>query len=160
MAQLPSLSPAEEVLWRATMRIVKCLPRVLDSDLMYGAGVTASEYTAMMHLSEAPNRELRMSDLANNAGLSASRTTRLVDSLQSRGLATKAVSSTDGRGNVAKLTPRGMAKLRAAWPVHLESVRTRFLDHMERDAVRRVGEALAGVADQLEDCSPGSPRER
>src|SRR6202167_1337293 len=120
------LSSSEEVLWRAMMRIVKIMPRVLDSDLIRGAGLTASEYTTIMHLSEAPNRELRMSDLASATGLSASRMTRLVDDLQSRSLVTKVASSTDARGNVARLTPRGMAKLRAAWPVHLTSVRSLF----------------------------------
>jgi len=33
--------------------------------------MTASEYTTLMMLSEAPNRELRMSDLASATGLSA-----------------------------------------------------------------------------------------
>src|SRR5579863_1401004 len=107
------------------MRILKILPRLLDSDLIRGVGLTASEYTTIMHLSEAPNRELRMADLANASGLSASRTTRLVDDLQSRGLVTKTASSSDARGNVARLTPRGMAKLKSAWPAHLASVRNR-----------------------------------
>ena len=54
---------------------------------------------------EAPGRELRMTDLANASALSASRMTRLVDALQTRGLVTKRTSPKDGRGNVAKLTP-------------------------------------------------------
>ena len=92
MARTEPLSPAEEALWRALMRIVKALPRNLDSDLIRGAGLTASEYSTLMHLSEAPNRELRMSDLANAAGVSASRTTRVVDDLQSRSLVKKVAS--------------------------------------------------------------------
>jgi DNA-binding MarR family transcriptional regulator len=151
MTKVAPLSPAEENLWRALMRIVKILPRDLDSDLMHGAGVSASDYTTLMHLSEAPNRELRMSDLANATGLSPSRMTRLVDDLQSRSLVTKVASSTDARGNVARLTPRGMAKMRAAWPVHLASVRSRFLDHMDSAAIKLVAAALSGVADHLED---------
>jgi DNA-binding MarR family transcriptional regulator len=137
------------------MRIVKFLPRHLDADLIHGTGLSASEYTMIMHLSEAPNRELRMSDLANAAGLSASRTTRLVDDLQSRSLIAKVASSTDARGNVAKLTPRGMAKVRAAWPVHLESVRTRFFDHIDTSSIEALADAMSVVADQLEDSSPG-----
>jgi DNA-binding MarR family transcriptional regulator len=153
------LSPTEEVLWRAVMRIVKVIPRHLDTDLVRGAGLTASEYTTIMHLSEAPNRELRMADLAGATDLSASRMTRLVDDLQSRGLVTKTVSSSDARGNVAKLTPRGMAKLKSAWPVHLASVRRRFLDCIDPAAVEGVARALAGVAVHLEDTS-AEPRLR
>ena len=151
MTKVEPLTPEEEILWRAMMRIVKVLPRCLDSDLIHGVGVSASEYTAMMHLSEAPNRELRMSDLASATGLSASRMTRLVDDLQSRSLVTKVASASDARGNVARLTSRGMSKLRGAWPVHLASVRTRFFDHMDTSEIKPVAAALSGVADHLED---------
>src|SRR5712691_821568 len=150
MATDKPLSPNEEAIWRALMRIVKVLPRHLDRDLVRGAGLTASEYTTIMHLSEAPNRELRMADLANATGLSASRMTRLVDDLESRGLVTKTASSSDARGNVARLTPRGMAKLKAAWPVHLASVRRRFFDPLDAAALDDVAKALADVAVHLE----------
>lgn len=151
MKKVESLSSTEEILWRGIMRIVKVLPRDLESDLIHGAGVSASDYTTLMHLSEAPKRELRMSDLASATGLSASRMTRLVDDLQSRSLVTKVASSTDARGNVARLTPRGMAKLRAAWPVHLTSVRSLFFDHMDTASINLVASALSEVADRLED---------
>ena len=153
MPAVDPLSPTEEALWRAVMRIVKIIPRHLDSDLIRGAGLTASEYTTIMHLSEGPNRELRMAELANATDLSASRMTRLVDDLQSRGLVTKTVSSTDARVNVARLTPRGMAKLKSAWPVHLASVRRRFFDGIDPDAVEGLAKALAEVAVPLEDTS-------
>jgi DNA-binding MarR family transcriptional regulator len=159
MATDEPLSANEEAVWRALMRIVKVLPRHLDSDLVRGAGLTASEYTTIMHLSEAPSRELRMADLATATDLSASRMTRLVDDLQSRGLVTKTASSSDARGNVARLTPRGMTKLKSAWRVHLASVRRRFFDPIDAKALDGVARALAEVADHLEDAS-AEPRVR
>jgi DNA-binding MarR family transcriptional regulator len=98
-----------------------------------------------------------MADLAAATDLSASRMTRLVDDLQSRGLVTKTVSSSDGRGNVARLTPRGMAKLKSSWPVHLVSVRRRFFDHLNAATVETVASALSEVAAHLED-GPAEPR--
>jgi DNA-binding MarR family transcriptional regulator len=154
MASPQPLSSAEEDLWRALMRIVKVLPRNLDADLLQGARVSAGEYTTLMHLSEAPKRELRMSDLASATGYSASRMTRLVDGLQKRSLVTKVASASDARGNVARLTPKGMTTLKAAWPIHLNSVRTRFLDYLDPAACRRVADALLDVADQLDDSPP------
>ena len=136
------------------MRLIKVLPRYLDTDLVRGAGLTASEYTTLMHLSEAPNRELRMTELSYATGLSASRTTRLVDDLQSRGLVIRAASASDGRGTVARLTGNGMAKLKSAWRVHLNSVRRRFFDHIDDSTVEQVAAALTAVAAQLEDRSP------
>jgi DNA-binding MarR family transcriptional regulator len=153
MAAVKPLSPSEEALWRALMRVIKVIPRYLDSDLVRGAGLTASEYTTIMHLSEAPHRELRMADLASATDLSASRMTRLVDGLQSRGLVTKTASASDARGNVAKLTPRGLTKLKSAWPVHLHSVRDRFLDCIDEEAVEFLAIALAQVVVHLDEGS-------
>ena len=151
MARVDPLSATEEEFWRALMRIVLSLPRQLDRDLMRAAGLTANEYTTMMCLSEAAGRELRMADLANAAALSASRMTRLVDDLQSRGLVTKRASADDGRGNVAKLTPAGLAKLKAAWPAHLISVRSRVFDHVDQATVKKAAQALSEIAARLED---------
>jgi DNA-binding MarR family transcriptional regulator len=137
------------------MRIMKVLYRNLDTDLIRGAGLSASEYITLMSLSEAPRRELRMSDLANATGLSASRTTRLVDGLVSQGWVTKVTSTSDARGNVARLTTRGMTKLKSAWKVHLASARIRFFDHIDSAAVSQLADALSAVAIHLEDGAPG-----
>jgi DNA-binding MarR family transcriptional regulator len=151
VAKVDPLNETEELFWRALMRIVLSLPRRLDADLLRSVGITANEYTTLMCLSEAPNRELRMADLANAAALSASRMTRLVEDLQTRDLVTKRASSVDGRGNVAKLTPAGLAKLKKAWPVHLASVRDRVFDHVDTGTVKKAAQALSQIAAQLED---------
>jgi DNA-binding MarR family transcriptional regulator len=150
VAKVDPLNESEETFWRALMRIVLSLPRRLDADLVRACGITANEYTTLMCLSEAPARELRMSDLANAAALSASRMTRLVDDLQTRGLVTKRTSSADARGNVAKLTPAGLAKLKQAWPTHLASVRTRVFDHVDPSTVTKAAQALSEIAARLE----------
>jgi DNA-binding MarR family transcriptional regulator len=158
MARVDPLSATEEAFWRALMRIVLSLPHRLDIDLVRAVGITANEYTTLMCLSEAPNREHRMADLANAAALSPSRMTRLVDDLQSRGLVTKRASSDDGRGNVAKLTPAGLAKLKAAWPAHLASVRERVFDHMDPSTLAKAAQALSEVAATLEEKPPSPSR--
>ena len=150
MAKVEPLNESEEAFWRALMRIVLSLPRRLDADLVRNVGVSANEYTTLMCLSEAEGRELRMTDLANAAALSGSHMTRLVDDLQIRGLVTKRTSAEDARGNVAKLTPAGLAKLKQAWPVHLASVRDRVFDHVDPRTVTKAAQALGEIAAQLE----------
>ncbi|HEY5224110.1 MAG TPA: MarR family winged helix-turn-helix transcriptional regulator [Microbacteriaceae bacterium] len=145
------LNPTEEIFWRALMRVCLSLPRRLDADLERAVGVSANEYTTLMCLSEAPDRELRMAELANAAALSASRMTRLVDDLQDRGWVTKRSSSEDGRGNVAKLTPAGLAKLKRAWPAHLASVRARVFDQVDAATVTNTAQALSEIAACLEE---------
>jgi DNA-binding MarR family transcriptional regulator len=153
MQPAEGLSAVEEALWRATMRIVILLPSHLDTDLVHEVGLTTSEYVTLMKLSEASNHELRMTDLANANGLSASRTTRLVDDLQRRGLVKKVASSADARSTRARLASDGIAKLRSARQSHLESFRHRFLDHVDSSSMEELANALSTVANALEDSS-------
>ncbi len=147
------LSPVQEILWRPTVRLLTTLPSRLDADLVRGVGLTASEYAALANLSDAPNHELRMTDLAEATGLSASRTTRLVDCLQERGLLAKVASPADARSIRARIGSRGMAKLKLARQVHVEIVRNRFFDHIDSSSIRQLVNALSTVARQLEDSS-------
>ena len=103
-----------------------------------------------MSLSEVPGRELRMSDLAGATDLSASRMTRVVDELQSRGLVTKRASAEDGRGHVASLTPAGLAKLKTASGPRLQCESSGIRPCRPGDNKRR-GPALAEIAARLED---------
>lgn len=153
MPPAEGLSPVEEALWRATMRIVSLLPSHLDTDLVHGAALTTSEYTTLIRLSEASHHELRMTDLAKANGLSASRTTRLVDELQRRGMVKKVTSTADARITRARIGSNGMAKLRSARQSHLESVRHHFLDHVNSSSTEELSNALSTVARQLGESS-------
>ena len=66
------LDPDEEAAWRALARAVIVVPRVLDADLIEGAGLNLAEYIALVELSEAPGRAMRMNELAALTDLSRS----------------------------------------------------------------------------------------
>src|SRR5438874_13730284 len=76
------LSVEEEAFLRAWSRAALTVPRALDADLLAGQGMSLSEYTALMHLSEAPGRSLRMSELASACALSLSGMSRVVRRLE------------------------------------------------------------------------------
>lgn len=137
------LTEQEERLWRALMRVIVALPRSLDDDLLRATGLTLTEYAVLMSLSEAENQELRMADLAAASALSASHITRVVDALQSRGQVVKRRYEGDARGNVATLTPEGLKRLEAAYPIHLASARKRVMDHLD-------GRSLSAMVRQFE----------
>jgi DNA-binding MarR family transcriptional regulator len=128
------------------MRLVITLPRALGDDLTRARGMSANEYTTLMHLSEAPNRELGVTDLAAAAALSVSRMSRLLDDLQTRQLILKRRSEIDGRGNIAYLTRQGLAALKSAYPQHLASVRRLVLDQIDDAAKAQTARVLEAVA--------------
>ena len=139
----------EERFWRALMRIIVALPRSLDDDLLRSTGLSLTEYVVLMNLSEAENQELRMADLALATALSASRITRVVDALQSRGQVVKRRFEGDARGNVATLTPEGLKRLEAAYPIHLASARKRVMDLLDGRSLPAMARQFEAVADKL-----------
>jgi DNA-binding MarR family transcriptional regulator len=147
--ELTPLDAVEESAWRALARFFVAAPRLLDEDLQRGAHMSLSAYSILLNLSEAPGQALRMTELANRVYLSGSRTTRLVDELIADQLVTKQRNAADGRGFDVTLTEEGLAALQRAYPVHLRSVRTRVLDHVDRSTLPHFSRAMTAIADSL-----------
>jgi DNA-binding MarR family transcriptional regulator len=148
--ELTPLDAIEESAWRALARFMVAGPRLLDEDLQRGAHMSLSAYSILLHLSEAPGRALRITELANRAYLSGSRTTRLVDELIADQLVTKQRNAADGRGFDVTLTEEGLIALQQAYPVHLRSVRARVMNHVDRSALPCFSKALIAIAESLE----------
>jgi len=73
MASQPKwLTPAEESAWRKYIVASRRLLEALDDDLAKN-GLSLSDYEILVHLSDAKDRSLRMSDLADKTILSRSR---------------------------------------------------------------------------------------
>ena len=124
------LTPEEEAFFRAWSRAMLTVPRALDADLIADQGMSLSDYATLMHLSEAPERTLRMSDLALATALSVSSMSRIVARLEAHGLVRRERALCDGRGLNAQLTDAGLARLESAWPTHLDSVKRHLIDHL------------------------------
>ncbi len=135
---------------RAFGRALISVPRVLDADLLREQHMTMSEYSALMHLSEASDRRLRMSELAALGAISLSGMTRIVSRLEAQGLVRRERSGTDGRGWLAALTDAGLQRLNQAWPTHLASVRRHLMAHLADVDLGSFTEALQRIADELQ----------
>ncbi|MFE9680656.1 MarR family winged helix-turn-helix transcriptional regulator [Streptomyces sp. NPDC006285] len=144
------LSPDQLQLWQSLGRLVHSLPRALEDD-MSRTGVTMTEFAVLLLLSSAPDRRMRMSALADAAGLTPSRITRVVDGLGRHGLVRKERHGQDGRGNDAVLTDAGLHTMRAAQPSHLASARHRVLDRIPEALLPALAETLTHLADALSE---------
>jgi DNA-binding MarR family transcriptional regulator len=145
-APLRPLSRDEEAFIRAFGRAIMVVPRVIDADLTREQHMTISEYSALMHLSEAPHRRLRMSELAAACDLSLSGMTRLVTRLEADGLVERMQCAEDARGSNAVLTDAGLARLEEAYPTHLASVRRHIMDHLDGFDLARLADTLRRFA--------------
>ncbi|WP_130333713.1 MarR family winged helix-turn-helix transcriptional regulator [Micromonospora kangleipakensis] len=127
--RLQPLTPEEEAVVRSLGRVMYVLPRTIDADMVGEHQLPLTEYTALRNLSEAPGRQMRMSELAGACQLSLSGMTRTINRLESQGLVERVRTAEDARGWNAVLTDAGLARLEESWPSHLAAVRRRFLDH-------------------------------
>ena len=140
------LTPDEELAWRALARAVLVIPRVLDGALLQAQGLGLTEYSVLMNLSEQPGRSMRMSELANAALISVSGLTRVVERLTRQGLVERVKADTDGRGQLAVLTPAGFARLEKAYPTLLAGVREHIMDHLADLDLAAFTKAMSDIA--------------
>ncbi len=142
---LQPLTPDEEALIRALPRLMYALPRAIDADMTREQQLPLIEWTALMRLSETPQKQMRMGELAVACELSLSGMTRVVTRLEGQGMIERVRCDNDARGWSAVLTAAGLARLERAWPSNLASVRRHFLDHLEGVDLARLARALQHV---------------
>ena len=122
MPAIPALTPSEQTAWRAFLRAHATLVRRLEGELVAEHDLALPSYDVLVQLSEAPDRRLRMTELAERVLLSRSGLTRLVDRLARDGLVAREACPDDARGTLAVLTDDEFERLRTAWPTHLRGV--------------------------------------
>ena len=139
------LSPAEKDAWTGLVSLVLLLPGRLESPLQHEAGLTLFEYLTLSHISEAPDRRLRMSELAYLANGSLSRLSNVVKRFEQRGWVERSPDPDDGRYTIAALTDAGYDVVVAAAPVHVRAVRQFVLEPLtaaDQQALARIAEKL------------------
>jgi DNA-binding MarR family transcriptional regulator len=143
------LDADEQRAWRAYLSATQLLQAQLDRELQRDSGIPHAYYEILVRLSEAPDRVLRMSDLANAAESSRSRLSHAVARLEAAGWVLRESCPTDRRGSFARLTDSGYAALEAAAPCHVASVRRHLIDRLTPEQVRQLREIsevlLAGL---------------
>jgi DNA-binding MarR family transcriptional regulator len=144
------LTAEEQASWRSVVALLIRLPAAIEAELQRDAGISQFEYLVLSGLSEAPDRTLRMSDLAAMASGSLSRLSHVVSRLEARGWVRREACPGDGRFINAVLTDDGWAKMVATAPGHVAAVRRLLIDVLTPGQLRELGaisdEVLAGLA--------------
>jgi DNA-binding MarR family transcriptional regulator len=144
------LNRQELAAWRGMLRSYTLLQRELESRLEARDGLQNSSYEVLMHLSDAPDGRMRLSDLAELAILSRSGLTRLIDRLEREGQVERERCPDDARGYFAVLTDEGRERVEAARAAYLQDVRSLFLERMSSEERDVLGAVWARVLAELE----------
>lgn len=148
------LSPHQQHVWRAFLQASHQLWDQLDHDLQHDGSLPLAYYQTLAMLSEAPDRTLRMSDLAARTFSSRSRLSHAVDRLEEKGWVRRVSCPSDRRGAFAQLTDEGYDVLVAAAPTHVESVQCHLFDPLGPELVDALGQISAAIIARLD--SPAS----
>lgn len=125
--------------WFAFAYVLTSLPAALEVQLQRDVGIAHFGYVVMSAPSMAPDRVLRMSELAQYAGSTLSRLPNVVIRLKKRGWAHRHPDPSDGRATLATLTNDGMDKVAAAAPRHVDAVRRLVFDPLTKTQQRQLG---------------------
>ncbi len=142
------LSTEEQQVWRAYLHGSRLLEAVLDRDLQ-SHGVQLSEYEIISMLSEAPDRRLRMSALADLVVQSRSRLTHTAARLEKRGWVRRESCLQDRRGVELVLTDLGRDAVEEMARIHIESVRRNIVDAMSSEQFVMLGAAMTAITEAI-----------
>lgn len=137
------LDSQEQIAWRSFLRGSAIVLERINRDMVSENGITFNEYEVLVRLSEEPNRQARMSELAKNLVHSRSRLTHTVSRLEKEGYVKRSPCADDRRGIVCELTDEGYAKLETSAPHHVSSVRKHLLDYFTHDEFLEFGRLSA-----------------
>jgi DNA-binding MarR family transcriptional regulator len=148
------LDEEEQRTWRAFLSATRLLWAQLDRELLAEADMPSSYYAILVMLSEAPERALRMNDLAAGTQSSPSRISHAVGRLEKAGWVRREICPSDRRGWYAVLTDEGLGALEAAAPKHVDSVRAHLFDQLSRNQLgqlRQICDRLLAHLDTVEE---------
>ena len=133
------LSDQQQATWRHFVALLIRFPAALDAELQKDAGITQFDYIVLSSLSEAPNRTLRMSELAATSSSSLSRLSHVVSRLEAKGWVRRAQCPGDGRFINAVLTEEGWQKVVATAPGHVAAVRELLIAALAEEEFAQLG---------------------
>ena len=147
--QTPWLTAAEQQIWRSFLGGTIVLNERLDRDLRTAHGLSMPEYEILVRLSEAPDRSIRMAELAAAVSHSRSRVTHTIARLEREGLVFRGQCSEDGRGVSAVMTDKGFALLEDAAHTHVRGVHAYLVDNATPEEFEVLGQIMQRVMTTL-----------
>ncbi|WP_141309731.1 MarR family winged helix-turn-helix transcriptional regulator [Streptomyces spinoverrucosus] len=139
------LTAEEQHAWRSFVRLHERLGGRLSRLLQAESKLSAADYAVLVNLTDAPDGRQRFLDLARSVEWEKSRMSHHIARMAKRGLVAREECPEDGRGAFVVITEEGRAAIEAAAPLHVEAVRSLFLDHVTPAELR----TLARVADRV-----------
>ena len=146
--------------WLAFLTARALLNRSLDQYLKADSGISHLQYDILARLSSVPERELRMTELADGVLNSKSGTTYQVTQLEKAGLVRRRSCAEDSHAVYACLTDAGLRLLEKAAPGYVALVRELLIDVLTREQLSALADGLGEASRRMLLSSPDGPAAR
>jgi DNA-binding MarR family transcriptional regulator len=144
------LSTEESAAWVRLVALAELLPTTLDAQLLRDAGLTHFEYGALMALAGAPDRTMRMTELAARTNATLPRLSHVARRLEERGLIRRFPCPTDRRATNATVTDAGLDLIDQAAPGHVDTLRANVLDALSPQQLGQLYEIAGAILARLD----------
>ena len=136
--------------WVRLVAVLELLPTALDSQLRRDAQLTHFDYYVLVMLSEAPERTLRMTALAERTTATLARLSHVVQRLEGRGLLERFPCPEDKRATNVRLTEAGWQKMQDSAPGHVAIVRETVIDALTPEQVGQLTAITDAILQRLD----------
>ncbi|MEU6825233.1 MarR family winged helix-turn-helix transcriptional regulator [Streptomyces atriruber] len=144
------LTAEEQHAWRSFVRLNERLIGRLSHLLQTESGLASADYAVLVNLTDVPEGRQRYQDLARALEWEKSRMSHHIARMIRRGLVVREDCPEDGRGAFAVITEAGREALATAAPLHVQAVRSLFLEHLTAAEMRTLAEVSVRVVEKLD----------
>lgn len=154
------LDPAELGAYFALIEVSSLLRHTVEQQLRDAGDLSYVQFQLLARLGDSPGGSSRMTDLADGVVYSRSGLTYQAQSLEQRGLVTRAPSPDDERSTTVTITEQGRDTLTKVFPGHIAVLDELLLEPLTREDVETLADVLGRVRDHLRSAPPRSAATR
>lgn len=158
----PSLDRIQLRGYFALLEVSSLLKHTVELQLRDAGDLSYVQFQLLARLGDSPSGSYRMTDLADGVVYSRSGLTYQAQSLEQRGLVTRAPSIDDERGTTVTITEEGRNTLSQVFPGHIAVLNELLFEPLTQEDVESLADVMSRIRDHMRAAPPRSaaPRRR
>jgi len=142
------LSKQAETAWVLLIRAQQVLLGQVEAALKEAGLPPLSWYDVLLEVGRDTESGLRQYEIAERVLLNKHNLSRLIDRLESDGLVKRQACDVDGRGNIVKITKKGIQLKQQMWPVYAKTIQKLIAEPLTTTQVRSLAEIMNALLEQ------------
>ena len=147
-------SKQTETAWVLLIRAQQVLLDKIEAALKEAGLPSLSWYDVLLELSRDPGAGLRQYEIGGRVLLNKHNLSRLIDRLEADGFVKRQACYTDGRGNIIKITKKGMQLKQAIWPIYAKAIQELIAEPLTAIQVRSLADILGTLLEKSSGIVP------